>query len=218
MKCAKSSGTVCKWESSLPTIILRLWIETTCTRLNDLTWWQLLTEAGFRSVSVLRLVWGFNWPDSCCTSWTSSFLKTKTRVCCWCWVCMQQDQRKGNTVVHILAKNQHSTNRWNNCAEVRIRSAPLEKVNSCTAQQCSLDWKVSRRHILSCFCQQFAKISSRFLHNRPAPSASTSLFHWNSLLGVGWKKRAGVQQPYEFISYTFLISNNSKKGKLTVRF
>lgn len=107
--------------------------------------------------------------------------------------------------------------------EGEVCLAFLETVTSCTAQQCSVDWKVSP-HILSCFCQQFAKISSLFLHSGPVTSAATSLFHWNSSSGVGvWGVQLdwvtvsvyvmSIVLPYEFIFYIVHICNNSKKGK-----
>lgn len=67
--------TVCKWRHALlPTLPnhSRSWIETTCTRPNDLTWWQLSTEAELGSPSTLSLVWCLNWPDLYCENWILS--------------------------------------------------------------------------------------------------------------------------------------------------
>lgn len=76
--------TVCKWRSaSLPPLPnkSRLWIETTCTRPNDLTWWQLSTEAKLGSPSTLSLVWCLNWPDLYCESWILSVRRWRQKHC-----------------------------------------------------------------------------------------------------------------------------------------
>lgn len=133
-----------------------LGIKTRWTRSNDLTWQQLSTEAGWRSLSVLSLARRLNWPDWWCKSWSLCAADWRQKHVCAAAVepaSMQRDQRKGNTVVHMMAKTS-------------VSLTSLETGNCCTVQQRSVDWKVSpQTHsqlFLSAACWDLQHVSPKW--------------------------------------------------------